>query len=161
VAYRLYLTKDWAEDKNRRRKVGVPEEIGFKTKPEIALEHIRWAREMGLPGDLLVLDAGYGNDAKLRTGITELEKVYVAGIQPQTLVWAPGTRHSGAPKKGRRDAPMRSLSKRSPSGCVRKLGARSLGVKARMKNCRRGLPGCVCTLHRGTNVRPSQRKSGC
>jgi SRSO17 transposase len=29
----------------------------------------------------------------------------VAGIQPQTLVWAPGTRHSGAPKKGRRDAP--------------------------------------------------------
>ena len=105
VAYRLYLTKDWAEDKNRRHKVGVPEEIIFKTKPEIALEHIRWAREMNLPGDLLVLDAGYGNDAKLRAAITELEKVYVAGIQSHTLVWAPGTRHSGAPKKGRRDAP--------------------------------------------------------
>ena len=105
VAYRLYLTKDWAEDKNRRHKVGVPEEIIFKTKQEIALEHIRWAREMNLPGDLLVLDAGYGNDAKMRAAITELEKVYVAGIQSHTLVWAPGTRHSGAPKKGRRDAP--------------------------------------------------------
>ncbi|HET9688190.1 MAG TPA: IS701 family transposase, partial [Pseudolabrys sp.] len=86
VAYRLYLPKEWAEDENRRHTVGVPEEIMFQTKPEIALEHIRWAREMNLPGDLLVLDAGYGNDAKLRTAITELEKVYVAGIQSQTLV---------------------------------------------------------------------------
>jgi len=105
VAYRLYLPKDWAEDQSRRHKAGVPEEVSFKTKPEIALDHIRWACETGLPGDLVLLDAGYGHDAKLRTGITELEKVYVAGIQPQTLVWAPGARHSGAPKKGRRDAP--------------------------------------------------------
>ena len=105
VAYRLYLPKDWAEDKSRRHKVAVPEEIDFKTKPEIALEHIRWACEIGLPGDLVLLDAGYGHDSKLRTGITELEKVYVAGIQPQTLVWAPGTRLGRAPKKGRRDAP--------------------------------------------------------
>src|SRR5919108_123931 len=37
VAYRLYLPKDWAEDQIRRHKVGVPDEIGFKTKPEIAL----------------------------------------------------------------------------------------------------------------------------
>ena len=105
VAYRLYLPKDWAEDKSRRRKAKVPEEIGFKTKPEIALEHIRWACEAGLAGDLVVLDAGYGHDSKLRTGITELGKVYVAGIQPQILVWALGTRRGPTPKKGRRDAP--------------------------------------------------------
>jgi len=105
VAYQLYLPKGWAEDQSRRHKAGVPEEVSFKTKPQIALEHIRWACKMGLPGDLVLLDAGYGHDAKLRTGITELGKVYAAGIQPQTLVWAPGTRHSGAPKKGRRDAP--------------------------------------------------------
>jgi SRSO17 transposase len=105
VAYRLYLPKDWVDDRSRRHKAGVPEEIGFKTKLQIALDHIRWACATGLPGDLVVLDAGYGHDAKLRTGITELGKVYVAGIQSQTLVWAPGTRHSGAPKKGRRDAP--------------------------------------------------------
>jgi SRSO17 transposase len=105
VAYQLYLPKGWAEDPSRRHKAGVPEEVSFKTKPQIALKHIRWARKMGLPGDLVLLDAGYGHDAKLRTGITELGKVYVAGIQPQTLVWLSGTRHRGAPKKGRRDAP--------------------------------------------------------
>ena len=89
VAYRLYLPKAWAEDDVRRRKTGVPEEITFKTKPEIALEQMRWACEVGLPGTMALLDAGYGHDSKLRRGITELGKRYVAGIQPQTLVGAP------------------------------------------------------------------------
>src|SRR5471032_1527207 len=40
VAYRLYLPEEWAQDRNRRRKAGVPEEISFKTKPQIALEQI-------------------------------------------------------------------------------------------------------------------------
>jgi SRSO17 transposase len=38
VAYRLYLPKDWADDKARRGKAGVPSDISFKTKPEVALE---------------------------------------------------------------------------------------------------------------------------
>jgi len=105
VAYRLYLTKDWAEDAARRSKVGVPEQIDFKTKPQIALDHIRWACEEGLPGEMVLVDAGFGHDSKLRAGITELEKVYVAGIQPQTLVWTSGKRLGGAPKKGHRRAP--------------------------------------------------------
>ncbi|MGH8472707.1 MAG: IS701 family transposase, partial [Gammaproteobacteria bacterium] len=105
VAYRLYVPKDWAADAGRRSKAGVPEDIGFKTKPEIALAHIGWACETGLPGDMVLLDAGYGHDSKLRTGITELGKVYVAGIQPQTLVGAPGPRRRRIPKKGRRDEP--------------------------------------------------------
>src|SRR5450631_1867405 len=38
VAYRLYLPQDWAADDARRQKAGVPGDIGFKTKPEIALD---------------------------------------------------------------------------------------------------------------------------
>src|SRR6201982_597196 len=59
VAYRLYLPKTWAEDDVRRGKTGVPEEITFKTKPEIALDQIRWACEAGLPGSMVLVDAGY------------------------------------------------------------------------------------------------------
>jgi SRSO17 transposase len=81
VAYRLYLPKDWAEDNERRCKAGIPEEIGFKTKPEIALEHIRWACETDLPGDLVLIDAGYGNASQLRAGITELGKLSPTGLQ--------------------------------------------------------------------------------
>ena len=103
VAYRLYLPKSWADDRARRDRAGVPGEISFKTKPEIALEQIRWACEVGLPRGFGLLDAGYGHDSKLRTGMTELGVPYVAGIQPQTLVWEPRKRPGRAPKKGRRD----------------------------------------------------------
>jgi SRSO17 transposase len=105
VAYRLYLPKAWAEDDERRCKAKVPEDIVFKTKPGIALDHIRWAHEIGLPGKMVLMDAGYGNDSKLRAGVTELGLSYVAGIQAQTLVWKPGVRPGLPPKKGRRDAP--------------------------------------------------------
>ena len=105
VAYRLYLPKAWAEDDARRRKAKVPEDIIFKTKPEIALDLVRWAHETGLPGKMALMDAAYGNDSRLRAGITELGMAYVAGIQAQTLVWKPGVRPGRSPKKGRRDAP--------------------------------------------------------
>jgi SRSO17 transposase len=91
VAYRLYLPKDWAADDERRRKAGVPEEIGFKTKPEIALDQLRWACEASLPRGVVLLDAGYGNNSGLRTKITALDLSYVAGILSSSTAWAPGT----------------------------------------------------------------------
>jgi len=62
VAYRLYLPKEWAEDDARRDKAGVPLDIGFKTKPEIALDQIRWACKAGLPRGVALMDAAYGTD---------------------------------------------------------------------------------------------------
>jgi SRSO17 transposase len=91
VAYRLYLPADWAEDGERRRKAGVPEDISFKTKPEIALEQIHWACAANLPRGVVLMDAGYGCNTNLRTGISALALCYVAGILSQTCVWAPGT----------------------------------------------------------------------
>ena len=91
VAYQLYLPKDWAKDRARRRKAGVPKEISFKTKPQIALEQLRWACEAALPRGVALLDAGYGANTDLRANITTLGLWYVAGIMPNTTVWAPGT----------------------------------------------------------------------
>jgi SRSO17 transposase len=109
VAYRLYLPQDWSKDRARRKKAGVPKEIKFKTKPEIALEQIRWACEAGLPRGVGLMDTAYGNDSRLRAGMTELGVSYVAGILPNTLMWRPGTgpRRKGKPlnNTGRRDEP--------------------------------------------------------
>lgn len=90
VSYRLYLPQDWAQDNKRRSKAGVPEDIGFMTKQEIALQQLRWACEAGLPRGVVLADTAYGSDGKFRAGITALGLAYVAGIQAQTLVWLPG-----------------------------------------------------------------------
>jgi SRSO17 transposase len=109
VAYRLYLPKEWIKDKARRNKAGVPRDIVFKTKPEIALDQIRWACEAGLPRGVALMDGAYGTDSRLRTGMTALGVSYVVGIQPKILVWPPGTgpRRRGRPlnNTGRRDEP--------------------------------------------------------
>ena len=90
VAYRLYLPEQWVADDDRRRKTGVPEDIRFRTKPEIALEQIRAASAAGLPLGVVLMDAGYGCNTDLRTSISALGLTYVAGILPNTTVWAPG-----------------------------------------------------------------------
>jgi SRSO17 transposase len=113
VTYRLYLPQEWAQDRERLRKAGVPDDIGFKTKHEIALDQLRWACAAGLPGGVVLMDAGYGNNSDLRADVTALQLTYVAGIQSNTTVWASGTgplpakKWSGRgrpPKRLRRDA---------------------------------------------------------
>jgi SRSO17 transposase len=91
VAYRLYLPQEWTQDRERRRKTGIAEDIVFKTKPEIALEQIRAATAAALPRGVVLMDAGYGCNTDLRTSISALGLTYVAGILPNTTVWAPGT----------------------------------------------------------------------
>jgi DDE superfamily endonuclease len=49
VAYRLYLPESWIQDRKRRKKTGVPDEVQFQTKPEIALDQIRRAQQRGIP----------------------------------------------------------------------------------------------------------------
>src|SRR5687767_1174230 len=90
VAYRLYLPQEWADDPARRQKAGVPEEITFQTKPEIALDQLRAAAEAGLPRGVVLMDAGYGSDTQLRTDVTALGLSYIAGIGSNTSVWAQG-----------------------------------------------------------------------
>lgn len=98
VAFRLYLPEVWARDKERRSKGGVPEEVAFQTKPQIALDQIKRARERGVPTGVVLADAGYGNAAKFREQLTEWQLSYVAGIQSTVTVWKPGEQPKPAPK---------------------------------------------------------------
>lgn len=86
IAYRLYLPREWADDKARRKKAHVPTSIRFKTKPQIALEQIRAAMLAGVAPGVVLMDAGYGNNSILRQAITALGLTYVAAIQANTKV---------------------------------------------------------------------------
>ncbi len=119
VAYRLYLPESWASDAARRAKAGVPAELGFQTKIEIACDQIRAGWAAGLPPAPVLMDAGYGAHSELRTAVTALGLPYVAGILSTTTVWEPGSgplppkpyvRGRGRPtKRLRRDAAHRPV----------------------------------------------------
>jgi SRSO17 transposase len=91
VAYRLYLPQSWANDPGLRAKTGVPEDVVFRTKPEIALDEIRCALAAGVPRSVVLADAGYGIDTTFRTGVSALGLAYVLGIQSSTSLWPPGS----------------------------------------------------------------------
>jgi SRSO17 transposase len=102
VAYQLYLPQEWADDAERRAKTGVPEEIAFQTKPEIALGQIRTALSAGLSAVLAVADAAYGNDGKFRAGITAVELPYSVGVFSSLLIWRPGEAPAPRAERGKR-----------------------------------------------------------
>jgi SRSO17 transposase len=92
IAFRLYLPEVWTQDRKRRREGGIPEDVQFQTKPQIALQQIRHAAEEGVTRGVVVAEAGYGADGKFRAGLTELGLEYAVGVQSSLSVWAPGTK---------------------------------------------------------------------
>jgi SRSO17 transposase len=97
VAWRLYLPKEWAQDTARREKAGVPQDVGFATKPAIALNQIEQLIEQGAPRHCVLADAGYGVDAAFRQRLSELGVPYAVGVTGQITVWPPG--HAPLPPK--------------------------------------------------------------
>jgi SRSO17 transposase len=99
VAWRLYLPEVWCEDAERRWQAGVPEEIAFETKPEIALGQIRQAVEQKLAAGVVLADAGYGNSTPFRQALTEMGLPYMVGVESSTTVWEPGQQPLPAPPR--------------------------------------------------------------
>ena len=90
VAWQLYLPHVWAEDNARRAKAGIPENIEFATKPQIALQQIRGLLTEGAPRHCVLADAGYGIDYAFRQGLSEMGLAYMVGITSAVVVWPPG-----------------------------------------------------------------------
>lgn len=90
IAYRLYLPREWTDDPGRCARAGVPDDVTFRTKPQIALDQLRDACAAGIKADVVLADAGYGTDTDFRDGITEIGLAYVVGITSTATVWPPG-----------------------------------------------------------------------
>ena len=156
VAYRLYLPEGWAADLAPRAMAVVPEEVVFRTKPEIALEQIRWAVANGLPRGVVVTDAGYGNDTDFRDRVTAhadaLPRRHPGFDQLVATRRCPAAGQAGSgrgrpPKLLRRDAEHQPLAAAKPWRwwCSRPRGggcelARGHGRQACLSLCRRSRP---------------------
>src|SRR5262249_28887139 len=159
IAWRLYLPLEWTADAERRAAAGIPETIGFLTKPEIALEQIQAACAADLPRGVVLMDAGYGTDTALREAIDALGLTYVAGILPQTSVWAPGMAPLPAqawsgrgrrPKLTRRDAKHRPVS-------VKALAQGLPAASWEMISWREGTAGTLTSRFARVRVRAAHR----
>lgn len=119
VGMRLYLPEEWASDFKRRQKAGVPDDVVFRRKWELALDLLDEAFEWGAPRRLVLADSGYGDSTEFRDGLDERECPYLVGLSGQRLAWPPGSRprpprripgRAGAPRKQYRDGSKRPTS---------------------------------------------------
>jgi len=159
VAFRLYLPEVWASDKARRDKAGVPEEVAFQTKPQIALDQIKRAQQRGVPTGIVLADAGYGNDTQFRTRLNEWKLPYVAGVQSTVSVWKPGQQPKPAPERKELGRPPKLLQRDAQHQPVsaREL-ALSLPAEVWKKvSWRQGVKNKLTSRFAALRIRPAHR----
>jgi SRSO17 transposase len=80
IAARLYVPKDWADDSGRRIAAGIPEDLKFATKPQLAAEIVKELVAEGRCPPWVTGDEVYGRDAGLRAFLEEQHTGYVLKI---------------------------------------------------------------------------------
>lgn len=87
IALRLFLPEAWANDSERRHRAGVPGEIVFRPKWQIALDELDRVRVQVASFACVLADAGYGNSAGFRHGLSERGLLWAVGILPTQKVY--------------------------------------------------------------------------
>ncbi len=161
VKYQLYLPESWANDGERRKKAGVPAEVCFQTKPEIALSQLRALLDEGVPRGVVLADAAYGNDHGFRSHLGALGLEYVVGIQSSTTLWPPGQApQSPAPRKATGRPPrLLRRDERHPPLPAKELALCLTGSDLRTVSWREGTRGTMRSRFAALRVRAAHRDS--
>jgi SRSO17 transposase len=134
ATYQLYLPEIWANDRQRRKQAGVPKEISFQTKPDIALAQIRSLVNEDVPRGVVLADAAYGDDSGFREGLVSLGLCYAVGIKSSTTLWPPGIVPLPPRPKGKMGRPPRLLRR---DGRHQPLTAKELALCLSVTDLRR------------------------
>jgi SRSO17 transposase len=84
----LYLPEGWAADAARRRAAGVPEDVAFRTKPELARAMLERALDAGVPAGWVTGDEVYGGDRRLRVWLEQRGVAHVLAVKRSEPLWA-------------------------------------------------------------------------
>jgi SRSO17 transposase len=82
----LYLPASWTDDPDRCAAAGVPADVGFKTKPQLALRMIEDALDAGVRAGFTAGDEVYGNDPVLRARLRKRRMGYVLAVRCDTAL---------------------------------------------------------------------------
>lgn len=83
----LYLPQAWCDDIPRRAEAGVPEDVTFATKPQLARTMLGHAFEAGLRPSFVLADEVYGSDYKFRRFLEDRGRPYVVAVSSQQRLW--------------------------------------------------------------------------
>jgi len=84
----LYLPQEWADDQARRQEAGVPNDVAFATKPELARQLLARALDAGVPAAWVTGDSIYGSDRRLRVWLEQREQPFVLAVAKNEPLWA-------------------------------------------------------------------------
>jgi SRSO17 transposase len=184
VDARLFLPEEWLDDDHaeKREQCGVPPDLPFQTKPQIALELLQHAVRRGhLPFRWILGDALYGNSSDFRDGVAQLDKWYFVEVACHTPLWRrrpavvlpPWSGHGRRPTRVRLRTPthrsvrvdklVRRIPKQDWLRCSIKEGSKGPLVCdfafLRVTESRQGLPGpAVWLIIRRNIANPSEIK---
>ena len=86
----LFLPEDWAGDQERRTEAGVPDEISFAKKADLARQMLERAFAAHVPATWVTMDAHYGEDTPLRRWLERQERSYVLAVKSSHPIWQDG-----------------------------------------------------------------------
>ena len=141
LGWALYLPEEWCEEEERRARAKIPDEVEFKTKPELGKELIERAGEWDVERAPILGDEAYGANTQLRGDLDDAGFQYVFSVDKTASVFAPETTFAlpeRAGKTGRPRTRMRPDRKPEP---VKELLARLAPEKLETVTFRDGPDG--------------------
>ena len=120
LGWALYLPEEWCEDPERRRKAKIPDDVAFKTKPELGVELIERANGWKVPAAPLLGDSAYGENTDLRRRLDAAVSEYVLSVSSRVAVFSPETSFAVPKGKGTTGRPP---TRRQPDRRPEAIGA--------------------------------------
>jgi SRSO17 transposase len=112
----LYLPREWAEDRERREAAGVPADVEFATKPQLAQRLLERALAAGVPAAWVTGDEVYGRDRRLRRWLESEQQPFVLAIPANEPLWVEGDR-------GPEQVAVATVAARLTEGCWERISA--------------------------------------
>jgi len=153
LGWRLYLPESWTQDAQRRAAAGIPAEVKFQTKWQLALELIDAAQAWGLRCGVVLADSAYGEVTEFRQGLEARQLPYAVGI-PSTLgIWTRPPRRHKLKARGRGRPPSGYHYGEQRPCAVREVAEKARGWKH--VRWREGTKGWLASRFYACRVQPS------
>jgi SRSO17 transposase len=83
----LYLPRSWTEDAERQAEAGIPEEVRFATRPDLAARMLERAFDASVPARWVTGDSVYGGARKLRMFLEARKHPFVLAVAGNEALW--------------------------------------------------------------------------